>query len=146
MRTKDMKTKNIFRMLLVAVALLLGANNVKAGEIVLWESTTPRNVNYEMIPFDQSKVMNLAEGDILKFQGSVTNPSDGNRVLALYTSNNNYIIGTYYEWLKDPFVDGIASYKFTEAQATKCADTNYPPNIYCINMTITKVWIETSDV
>ena len=141
-----MKTKNIFRMLLVAVALLLGANNVKAGEIVLWESTTPRNVNYEMIPFDQSKVMNLAEGDILKFQGSVTNPSDGNRVLALYTSNNNYIIGTYYEWLKDPFVDGIASYKFTEAQATKCADTNYPPNIYCINMTITKVWIETSDV
>ena len=32
-----MKTKNIFRMLLVAAALLMGANNVKATEDIIWE-------------------------------------------------------------------------------------------------------------
>ena len=31
-----MNTKNIFRMLLVAAALLLGANNVKAEETQIW--------------------------------------------------------------------------------------------------------------
>ena len=31
-----MKTKNIFRMLLVAAALLMGANNVKADNETVW--------------------------------------------------------------------------------------------------------------
>ena len=35
-----MKTKNIFRMLLVAAALLMGANNVKAAETIVWEGET----------------------------------------------------------------------------------------------------------
>ena len=35
-----MKTKNIFRMLLVAAALLMGANNVKAIETTVWEGKT----------------------------------------------------------------------------------------------------------
>ena len=47
-----MKTKNIFRMLLVAAALLLGANNVKADtETTIWEGTFDENgavqINYD---------------------------------------------------------------------------------------------------
>ena len=34
-----MKTKNIFRMLLLAVALIVGDNKVESAETVIWDGT-----------------------------------------------------------------------------------------------------------
>ena len=57
-----MKTKNIFRMLLVAAALLLGANNVKAEEVTIWQG------DQQYLELDYLKFQNkgIAEGTILR--------------------------------------------------------------------------------
>ena len=142
-----MKTKNIFRMLLVAAALLMGANNVKADEVIeLWDNN---NVEKAMsfddpISLEQEDLERISEGDELRFYGKVTNASDGNRVLGLYTANNNSIIGTFYEWLKDPFTNGVATYVFTKKQVEDLISYNSEgaPLLAVakgINMTITRI-------
>ena len=73
-----MKTKNIFRMLLVAAALLMGANNVKADE-QLWPATAgegSQQLNYYPgISISSDAFTNLETGDVLKFK---VTPSDNN--------------------------------------------------------------------
>ena len=52
-----MKTKNIFRMLLVAATLLLGANNVKAGEETVWPLSGD-NTSSNPIVIDANRFIN----------------------------------------------------------------------------------------
>ena len=50
-----MNTKNIFRMLLVAAALLLGANNVKATEETIWSKSASKTVEIDKSIFSNLK-------------------------------------------------------------------------------------------
>jgi hypothetical protein len=72
MRTKNMNTKNIFRTLLVAAALLMGANNVKANETLPYSNPNAENGNYIWIAYGEFD--NAAVGDKL----SVTYNLGGN--------------------------------------------------------------------
>lgn len=70
-----MKTNNIFRMLLVAVALLLGANNVKATEIPLWSSESPKTVGWydsDPVMFSNESFRNASPDDIVRINGNGT--------------------------------------------------------------------------
>ena len=106
-----MKTKNIFRMLLVAVALLLGANNAKAETIVLWESDNAEGteLNYGVIPISQANLEKMEVGDKICFYGNVRGTNGC--YLGIYTPNNNLIVGT--TWSSDPFTNGVAEWAFT---------------------------------
>ena len=53
-----MKTKNIFRMLLVAAALLMGANNVKADNETVWSSGS----GHDLGAWEGNKALNLSAG------------------------------------------------------------------------------------
>ena len=66
---KDMKTKNIFRMLLVAAALLMGANNVKATETQLWPAPTDGDNAYADVSnlyISGDTFTSLQDGDVLR--------------------------------------------------------------------------------
>lgn len=60
-----MKTKNIFRMLLVAATLLLGANNMKAGETIIWQGTYDP-YNAMAASYETDWYSNLQEGDKIR--------------------------------------------------------------------------------
>lgn len=86
-----MKTKNIFRMLLVAAALLLGANNVKAGETKSYISgdfpytfTDSRSISWTS-PFGEIEV-----GDFIEVAGT-----DGNGTTGFYIMGEYDYIWTY---------------------------------------------------
>ena len=81
-----MKTKNIFRMLLVAAALLMGANNVKADtEVTVWNTGTT-NTDYDAI--------NLTIGDFTS-KGAAKN-----KKLRVYARlvNDNWKIEIKTQW------------------------------------------------
>ena len=79
-----MKTKNIFRMLLVAAALLMGANNVKADtETTIWEGTFDENGAVQ-INYDTQWYNGLNTNDKLRVYLS-------NRQVLLYGSYSTYI-------------------------------------------------------
>ena len=66
-----MKTKNIFRMLLVAAALLMGANNVKADEKIVWEGKTADYYNGDIqLTFDAFTNKDFAVGQNLRVYAS----------------------------------------------------------------------------
>ena len=66
-----MKTKNIFRMLLVAAALLMGANNVKATETIVWEGKTADYYNGDLqLSYSNFTSKGLAVGQILRVYAS----------------------------------------------------------------------------
>lgn len=71
-----MKTKNIFRMLLVAAALLMGANNVKAalpeGENVVWQGSVQCNWGTGAI-FSSSSFKNASSGNTVRIYGYFSN-------------------------------------------------------------------------
>ena len=81
-----MKTKNIFRMLLVAAALLMGANNVKADtETTIWEGTFDENGAVQVSSGNWKN--NLSEGDKLRIYVS-------NRLLRIvgaWTTNIGFV-------------------------------------------------------
>lgn len=97
-----MKTKNIFRMLLVAVALLLGANNVKAGETPVWESSFDKN---NVVSVEWNNNIQVSEGDKIRIyvydrnlfvEGNWSTPlelengKDGSPSFSSYNSTGNY--------------------------------------------------------
>lgn len=62
-----MKTKNIFRMLLVAAALLMGANNVMATETQLWPAEGDNAyANVGNLYIDGETFNSLQDGDVLR--------------------------------------------------------------------------------
>jgi hypothetical protein len=63
-----MKTKNIFRMLLVAVALLLGANNVKAEEIVFYEDASGIGGSNPSYDIKDSRFADVQSGNVLHIE------------------------------------------------------------------------------
>ena len=71
-----MKTKNIFRMLLVAAALLMGANNVKAalpeGENVVWQGSVQCNWGTGAV-FSSSSFKNANAGNTVRIYGYFSN-------------------------------------------------------------------------
>ena len=99
-----MKTKNIFRMLLVAAALLMGANNVMADEQV-WPATEGEGSSeinwYPGISI--GGITNLTEGDVLKFKVTPI-PENGEHQIQIKNSNqsvtyysNSNVVDTYIE-------------------------------------------------
>lgn len=63
-----MNTKNIFRMLLMAVMLLVGADSVKAAEKLLWSGSQNTNVTV-----DASEIGSVSEGAILRIYFTIDN-------------------------------------------------------------------------
>ena len=63
-----MKTKNIFRTLLIAVGLLMGVNNVKAEERTIWNGSQSSDVEVA-----QSAIGSVGEGDILRVYFTIDN-------------------------------------------------------------------------
>jgi hypothetical protein len=88
MRTKDMKTKNIFRMLLVAVALLLGANNVKAD--IIWQDSNGST----QIGIPYGTFTNEMEGSTLRFTYSLQrqNGWTPQYKVEMYRGGNNALV------------------------------------------------------
>ena len=77
-----MNTKNIFRMLLVAATLLLGANNVKATETQIWPESGrayewtgdwAQNNDGKNIVIPEGVFANLAVGEFLRIYGTQGN-------------------------------------------------------------------------
>ena len=142
-----MKTKNIFRMLLVATALLMGANNVKAEETIVWEG----NQTYK-IDIPASEFANISEGTILRVYAE-----EGGKIQIGYCEN--YQIYPYwqsvFEWGSNGFIESSANdyysfynttekcYKFvlTETEATAISQKSIAFNC---EKNVTKVTIETS--
>ena len=95
-----MKTKNIFRMLLVAATLLMGANNVKADE-QLWPATAgegSQQLNYYPgISISSDAFTNLETGDVLKFK--VTPSNNNGAQIQIKNSDQSVTIysGNIYE-------------------------------------------------
>lgn len=87
-----MKTKNIFRMLLVAVALLLGANNLKAETFVLWEKTSTDVIHQVIFQADELTSYNITK---LRFYCGKENAqvltADGSEALFASDWGNKYI-------------------------------------------------------
>ncbi len=88
-----MKTKNIFRMLLVAATLLMGANNVEAQETIIWNGT-----------FDEYNAVQVSSGDWKN------NLNEGDK-LRIYVSNRLLrIVGVWntnigFEDSSDGYID-----------------------------------------
>ena len=93
-----MKTNNIFRMLLVAAALLMGANNAKAEEIQIWPTSSVtenfwlgdwgNNGVGDKLILNSDYFKNFGDGDHLKIvvsQGNLT--GSGSPQIQVYTSN-----------------------------------------------------------
>lgn len=94
-----MKTKNIFRMLLVAVALLLGANNLKAETFVLWEKTSTDVIHQVIFQADELTSYNITK---LRFYCGKENAqvltADGSEALFASDWGNKYIYnGSQYQ-------------------------------------------------
>jgi hypothetical protein len=137
-----MKTKNIFRMLLVAAALLLGANNVKADETFnLWVSTDTGGTAMNSLTqesLDNTLLQKINEGDVINFYGSGGTNSGWS--FGLMTGNNNQILGTFYDYSNNnPLATGVASFTVTADQVEKLHDTNYPAKLGGMNVTLTRV-------
>ena len=75
-----MKTKNIFRMLLVAAALLLGANNVKAEETQIWPTagtTGNENLgNWQSFSLPTGTFNSAVNGEFIRFYATQGNLAD----------------------------------------------------------------------
>lgn len=124
-----MKTKNIFRMLLVAAALLLGANNVKADEIFrLWTSQNgdagTEMKDWTSVNLGNSYLQSISEGDVVNFYGWVIS-SENQRSVGLFNHTNNAIIGELYAWQTDIFPNGVCSCTITKDQATMFHNATY---------------------
>jgi uncharacterized protein YjdB len=90
-----MKTKNIFRMLLVAAALLLGANNVKADTIILWNEDSPNG----SITIASSKFNNYTQGTLYVY----TNTNDQLYIGTGETENDGepLFFTAYNTWIRN---------------------------------------------
>ena len=139
-----MKTKNIFRMLLVAAALLLGANNVMADEtFTLWESpngNTGTEMNWNKIELNNELLQKISKDDVIEFYG--TGGENAGWTVAIYTGNNNVILGTTYEYTTNPLSSGVAKYTVTEEQVNRLHDTTYPAVLTGSNVTISRVLVK----
>ena len=97
-----MKTKNIFRTLLMAAFLLAGANNVKAGESPVWESSFDKN---NVVSVEWNNNIQVSEGDKIRIyvydrnlfvEGNWSTPlelengKDGSPSFSSYNSTGNY--------------------------------------------------------
>ncbi len=69
-----MKLKNIFRMLLVAVGLLMGTNNVQAAETTIWSDGT--TANYTIVQIGGDKFANVTEGTKLRIYATIAQPDN----------------------------------------------------------------------
>ena len=92
-----MNTKNIFRMLLVAAALLLGANNVKADETQIHDNSYNGG---DYISIAKEKFANVSSTSTLRVyttDGTQLYIATGNWVPLFYTKNDDWIrSGEYY--------------------------------------------------
>ena len=97
-----MKTKNIIRTLLMAAFLLAGANNVKAGETPVWESSFDKN---NVVSVEWNNNIQVSEGDKIRIyvydrnlfvEGNWSTPlelengKDGSPSFSSYNSTGNY--------------------------------------------------------
>lgn len=140
-----MKTKNLFRMLLMAVIMVMGWNDLKADTFTLWES--PNGVRGTLmdsltsIKLDKEKLAKISADDVLKFYGSVDSETDS-RTLAIFGSYNNLIIGIAYEWQATPFSNGVASYTFTADHVNTIRSDAGGPCLTCNGINLIKVEVE----
>ena len=96
-----MNTKNIFRMLLVAATLLLGANYVKASEKTVKTSYWNNNTNNYIA--DKSEFSDMESNSIFKVYTSGANVNDWKFCVYMGPDSNNNI-----DWNTYPSFDGWA--------------------------------------
>lgn len=165
-----MKTKNIFRMLLVAAALLMGANNVKADEL-LFDETVVGGICYPSYGGDarQIKIETDAFTDIvnedhkIKIEASL-NQNDGSEGrFSLQIVNSSYMSFEFKDWngdnggtfIKDTdnstnFHSTYFEFTLSPTSVNRLTNVNNVGGGLIINilgLTITKVWLitESSD-
>ena len=140
-----MKTKNLFRMLLMAVIMVMGWNDLKADTFTLWESPNGESGtlmnSWTSIKLDKEKLAKISADDVLKFYGSVDSETDS-RTLAIFGSYNNLIIGIAYEWQATPFSNGVASYTFTADHVNTIRSDAGGPCLTCNGINLIKVEVE----
>jgi len=103
-----MKTKNIFRMLLVAAALLMGANNVKADES-LYSTTVVGGTCYDnyggsagMIQISTDAFTNKVQEDYkIKIEASLNQNDGSNGRYYLQIVNYSYVSFAFKDWSGD---------------------------------------------
>ena len=94
-----MKTKNIFRMLLVAAALLMGANNVKAETITLWNEGSSGSITIAGSAFGdytQGTLYVYTVSNEQLYIGTGETQQDGESLF--YTSYNG---GSHDSWIRN---------------------------------------------
>lgn len=140
-----MKTKNLFRMLLMAVFMVMGWNDLKADTFTLWESPNGESGtlmnSWTSIKLDKEKLAKISADDVLKFYGSVDSETDS-RTLAIFGSYNNLIIGIAYAWQATPFSNGVASYTFTADHVNTIRSDAGGPCLTCNGINLIKVEVE----
>ncbi len=139
-----MKTKNIFRMLLVAVALLLGANNVKADDII-WQgdATALNSQDGDRITISNEIASKIQAGDKIRVYGYVTNTSESSRGVWVNNYYNNSVVSIWKNW-EEIFTNGVLDLEFTSSNISNLIIYDWqnnplPPFINGTNVTITKI-------
>lgn len=154
-----MKTKNIFRTLLIAVGLLMGVNNVKAEERTIWNGSQSSDVEVA-----QSAIGSVGEGDILRVYFTIDNQYNWQ----FSVSPNGHFKGSYFanwngaNWgddngwqdcnnghntLKDATV-GSESVKMIELEMTNTGAEELSKGLLIkitTNITIKKITLEAND-
>ena len=120
-----MKTKNIFRMLLVAAALLLGANNVKADEIQVWPLNGDNTSSNPIVIPAQRFENKVSENTIIKVYCTEYTSYNGYYIFYITCGGENANFKDWYgnSWdtgvtyiHRDHYVNG--SYDFTCSATT----------------------------
>ena len=139
-----MKTKNIFRMLLLAVALLLGANNVKADDII-WQgdATALNSQDGDRITISNEIASKIQAGDKIRVHGYVTNTNESSRGVWVNNSYNNGVVTIWKDW-EEIFTNGVLDLEFTSSNISNLIIYDWqnnplPPFINGTNVTITKI-------
>jgi len=133
-----MKTKNIFRMLLVAVTLLLGANNVMADDIEIWTgNVTPSYWPPTYISVGD-KLSNAQEGDVLRLEG--TSGGYAQAKLAVADSDGGNTTDIMGDYIKQPDFNeaGYFDITLTPEQANALNSHSYLA-VFADQFTLTRI-------
>ena len=142
-----MKTKNIFRMLLVAAALLMGANNVKA-DTELWSGTTPKTVGWydsDPVMFSKSFFENASPQDIVRINGSGTNEWQLKIAVGNLYGNRSDVTGSLKQTDGTAINNGHVDIELTQDMIDQISDDEFG-NVFIAgcNFTVTSVVLVTS--
>ena len=132
-----MKTKNIFRMLLMAVVLLMGANNVMAAETDIWTGSKTEQFRLNLGDFDNAQV-----GDAIRYYCSNLNTQWS---ISMTSPNySNVDNSEFNEWSGHQLINNeYFEFEITEDALSKLQDKNQWSTegvfVNVSNLTVTRI-------